>query len=594
MFTTRPELHGTLGMVASTHWLASSAGMATMEAGGNAFDAAVAAAFVLQVVEPHQNGLGGDLAVVGFSAREERPLVVCGQGPAPAGATLDHFSRLGLDLVPGTGLLPACVPGAFGAWLLLLGRYGTMRLSDVLAPAIRYAEAGYPVVEPLSAAIAELEPVFRSHWHTSAAVYLRTGGVPRTGQLFGNPDLASTYRRLLRAGESAGTDRLEQIEAARRAFYQGFVAEAMSDYFETAEVLDSTGVPQRGLLRYEDLARFRATVEPPVTFDYAGYTVCKTGPWGQGPVLLQQLALLAGLDLDDTDPDGAELIHAVVEAAKLAFADREAFYGDPDFVDVPLDVLLSAAYNDERRKLISDEAADELRPGTPGGRTPMIPAPAGAPGAPGTPGAPGAGEPTTSSGPAAGDTCHLDVVDRWGNHVAATPSGGWLQSSPVIPGLGFSTTTRGQMFWLAAGHPDALAPGKRPRTTLTPGLLLRDGRPYLAFGTPGGDYQDQWSLCFLLRHLHHGLNLQAAIDAPMWQTSHFPSSFYPRQSQSRRVDVEERVGTDTVERLRRRGHDVVVADGWSLGRVSAAGTRADRVLVAGADARGRQGYAVGR
>jgi gamma-glutamyltranspeptidase / glutathione hydrolase len=327
--------------------------------------------------------------------------------------------------------------------------------------------------------------------------------------------------------------------------------------------------------------------------------VCKTGSWGQGPVLLQQLALLAGLDLDDTDPNGDELIHAVVEAAKLAFADREAFFGDPDFVDVPLDVLLSSAYNDERRKLISEEASDELRPGSPGGRTPMIPAaavgPARAAGI-GEPTMAGAGEPTAAAVPgrADSDTCHLDVVDRWGNHVSATPSGGWLQSSPVIPGLGFSATTRGQMFWLTAGHPNALAPGKRPRTTLTPGLLLRDGRPYLAFGTPGGDFQDQWSLCFLLRHVHHGMNLQAAIDAPMWQTTHFPSSFYPRESQSRRVHVEERVGRDTIERLRRRGHDVVVDHAWSLGRVSAAGTRADGVLIAGADARGMQGYAVGR
>jgi gamma-glutamyltranspeptidase/glutathione hydrolase len=599
LFTTRPQLEGTFGMVAGTHWLATAAGMRILEAGGNAFDAAVAAGFVHQVVEPHQNGLGGDLSLLGYSARDEAPFVVCGQGPAPAAATLHHFAGLGLDLVPGTGLLPACVPGAFGAWLELLSRYGTMRPADVLAPAIEYADGGHPVTESLGDTLAEVEPLFRDHWHSSAAVYLQGDGVPRRGQRLRNPDLARTYRRLVDAAEAAGSGREEQIERARQAFYEGFVAEAISEFCETAEVLDTTGVPQRGLLRYDDLAAFRASVEAPVTVDYHGHTVCKTGPWGQGPVFCQQLAILAGIDLDDTDPAGDELIHVVVEAAKLAFADREAYYGDPDFVDVPLDTLLSTSYNDERRSLLSADASGELRPGTPEGREPMIPRPgkaaAGRPAGVGEPTRSAARSPTTAlQGPQDGDTCHLDVVDRWGNHVSATPSGGWLQSSPVVPGLGFSLTTRGQMFWLVDGHPNALAPGKRPRTTLTPTLVLRDGRPCLAFGTPGGDSQDQWSMCFFLRHLHHGLDLQAAIDAPTWQTTHFASSFYPRDSHPRHIQVEQRVAPDAVDRLRRRGHVVAVEDPWTLGRVSAVGTHREGFLLAAADPRGGSGYAAGR
>jgi gamma-glutamyltranspeptidase / glutathione hydrolase len=608
-FTTRPELAGTFGMVASTHWLASAAGMAVLEKGGNAFDAAVAAGFVLQVVEPHLNGPGGEVPVIGHDARRGETFVVSGQGPAPAAATVEAYG--GLDLVPGSGLLAATVPGAFGGWMLLLREYGTLRLRDVLGYAIMYAESGYPLVPAISWSIASVAGLFREHWHSSAEVYLAGGGAPAPGTLFANPALAATYRRVLAEAEEASDDRDEQIEAARRAWYDGFVAEEIGN-FATTEVMDVTGHRHRGLLTANDLASWHARLEAPATLDYEGYTVCKTGPWGQGPVFLQQLALLSGFDLAAMDPGSADYIHTLTEVAKLAFADREAWYGDPAFTDVPLGELLSDAYNDERRALIGEIASADLRPGRPGGREMGLPEFTNGPfsasefdsagrrtrgsGDPGID--PATGEPLGRSAAAQpqarrGDTCHLDVADRWGNVVAATPSGGWLQSSPVIPALGFPLGTRAQMFTLTPGLPATIAPGKRPRTTLTPTLALRGGEPYLAFGTPGGDQQDQWTLHFFLSHVVFGMNLQQAIDFPAFHSAHMPSSFYPREAYPLRLDIEERAGSSVIDDLRRRGHDVHVQPPWSLGRISAVGRRGG-LLYGAANPRGMQGYAAGR
>ena len=613
-FTTRPELIGTFGMVASTHWLASAAGMSVLEQGGNAFDAAVAAGLVLQVVEPHLNGPGGEVPVIGFDAARREAFVLDGQGPAPAAATLAAFGELGLQLVPGTGLLPACVPAAFGTWMLLLRDRGRLPLRAVLEHAIGYAAGGYPMLPVISAGIASVADLFREHWPSSAEIYLTGGGafgvpgVPVPGTRFANPVLAATYQRILAEAEAAGPDRDEQIEVARRAFYQGFVAEAIAAYLAGAEVLDVTGERHRALLGYDDLAGWQPAIEQPVTLDYQGLTVCKTPPWGQGPVFLQQLALLSGFDLAGMGPGSAELIHTVVECAKLAFADREAWYGDPRFTDVPLGGLLSPEYAAERRRLVADTASPDLRPGAPDGLAPRLPAfvtsPAAVPSAGAVPGAgaseplldPGTGEPLSRAAgrPArAGDTCHLDVADRFGNLVSATPSGGWLQGSPVIPGLGFCLGTRAQMFTLTPGLPATLAPGKRPRTTLSPGLALRDGEPYLAFGTPGGDQQDQWTLGFFLNHAQFGLNLQEAIEAPAFHTRHFPSSFYPRESCPLAVDIEERAGQRVIEALRARGHEVTVMPPWSLGRISAV-ARSGGFLYAAANPRGMQGYAAGR
>jgi len=593
-------------MVASTHWLASAAGMAVLEKGGNAFDAAVATGLVLQVVEPHLNGPGGEVPVIGYDAARGEVFVVDGQGVAPAAATLDGYVALGLDLVPGTGLLAAVVPGAFGAWMLLLARHGRMRLRDVMQYAIGYAAGGYPMLASASAGIAAVAGTFREDWPSSAEVYLRGGAGPAPGERFSNPDLAATYSRILHQAERAAPDRVAQIEAARAAFYEGFVAEAIVGFVEHHEVMDVTGRRNRGLLTAADLAGWQASFEAPVTLDYQGLTVCKTGPWGQGPVFLQQLALLDGFDLRAMGPGSAEFIHTVTECAKLAFADREAWYGDPRQSDVPLAELLSPEYAAQRRKLVGEVASADLIPGAPGGLEPRLPGYAlaafgradGGPVFPADGGqrGPGVGEPTLAvSAPelGPGDTCHLDVADSFGNMVTATPSGGWLQSSPVIPGLGFPLSTRGQMFSLTPGFASSLAPGRRPRTTLSPSLALRDGEPYLAFGTPGGDQQDQWTLGFFLNHVLFGMNLQEAIDAPAFSNDHFPSSFYPRGSRPRSLSVEERVGQPVIEELRRRGHDVTVMPPWSLGRISAV-SRDRGFLCAGANPRGMQGYAVGR
>jgi gamma-glutamyltranspeptidase/glutathione hydrolase len=548
--------------------------MAVLERGGNAFDAAVAAGFTLQVVEPHLNGPGGEVPAVFWSIDRGEALVLCAQGVAPAAATIDRVRSLGHELMPGTGLLAACVPGAFGGWLLLLQEFGTWRLADVLAFAIDYAENGYPVVSGITLTIERVEELLRG-WAGSAALYLPA---PRPGTTFRNPALAATWRRLLE--EARGGSRDDEIERARAVFYEGFVADEIDRFSRTAD----------GLLTREDMAMWRATLEPPVTFLYQDINVCKTGPWGQGPAGLQQLALLSGFDLAEMDE--GEFVHVVTECAKLAFADRDALYGDGDGTSdgtggvplqhgdggVPIRHLLSEAYNDERRRLVTEEASVELTPGI--GR---LPCRFGA----SDKVSQGIGEPTR------GDTVHLDVVDRFGNMISATPSGGWLQSSPTIPALGWPLGTRAQMFWLEEGLPSSLAPRKRPRTTLSPGLALRDGRPWLAWGTPGGDQQEQWALHVFLRHVHQRKNLQEAIDAPEWHTDHLVSSFYPRGFEPRSLAVEARFGDDVIGDLRRRGHEVTVTPPWSLGRVSAVQRERDQVRAA-ANPRGMQGYAAAR
>lgn len=422
-FTTRPEIEGTFGVVTSTHWIATAVGMATLEKGGNAFDAGVATAFTLQVVEPHLNGPGGDVPIIVHDVRRGRTEVICGQGPAPAGATIAHYRAEGLDMVPGTGLLAACVPGTFEAWMLLLRDYGTLRLRDVLAPAIAYARSGYPLVERASATIATVEELFRKHWPTSAAVYLPHGRVPEPGTLFTNATLADTYARILREAESAGGGRDAEIERARKAWSQGFAAEAIDHFCRTQEIMDVSGAPHRGVLRADDMARWQPHIEAPLTYDYGRYTVCKAGVWSQGPVMLQQLALLKGFALDGLDPAGPDFIHLQIECAKLAYADRDTFYGDPDFTDVPIGVLLSDAYNDARRQLISKETASlDYRPGSVEGAGAVVQVRRAEEQRTAV-GAMGAGEPTVGRlGEVRGDTVHFDIIDQAGNMISATPS----------------------------------------------------------------------------------------------------------------------------------------------------------------------------
>ncbi|MGQ5651300.1 gamma-glutamyltransferase family protein [Streptomyces sp. EKR5.2] len=607
-FTTRPTLQGTFGMVSSTHWLASQSAMAVLEDGGNAFDAAVAGAFVLHVAEPHLNGPAGEVPILLAPAGGE-VRVLCGQGVAPAGATIDHYRGLGLDLVPGTGPLAAAVPGAFDAWMLLLRDHGTKSLADILKYAIGYAEHGHAPVDRVGETVESVRRLFETEWTSSAEVYLRDGKAPVAGELLRNPALAATWKRLLTEVSGAG-DREAQIEAARQVWRSGFIAEALVRQ-SARPTMDTSGERHSGTLTAADLAGWSAGYETPATYDWNGWTVCKAGPWSQGPVLLQQLALLP----PELPAYGSpEYVHLLIEGCKLAMADREAWYGDA--AEVPLDDLLSDTYNAERRALVGGKASYELRPGAPGGRPARLsvraravaadepgfdPMGVGEPTVAKSPTSPVPGEPDVAAdGTTRGDTCHLDVVDRWGNMVAATPSGGWLQSNPVVPELGFPLGTRLQMTWLDEGLPNSLTPGRRPRTTLTPSIALRDGVPVLAFGTPGGDQQDQWQLHFFLAAalrpaIRGGLDLQGAIDAPNWHNDSFPGSFFPRGMRPGSVTVESRTDPEVVEELRRRGHDVTVGEAWSEGRLCAV-ARDPRtgVLSAAANPRGMQGYAVGR
>jgi gamma-glutamyltranspeptidase/glutathione hydrolase len=595
-FITRPELCGTFGAVASSHWIGSAVGMRTLELGGNAFDAAVAVGFTLQVIEPQMNGPFGDVPILAARRGDGEPTVICGQGGAPAAATPEHFAALGLDMIPGTGLLAATVPGAFGAWLTLLRDWGTLPLRQVLAPAIAYARDGFPLPAKTAEWIEAVAGLFRGDWPTSAAIYLPGGEVPRPGVLFANPQMGRLYEQVLTHAESARGGREAEIEAALAYWYDGPIAETIDRFCAQNLFLDSSGARHGGLLRASDLRGWRPPVEKAVGLDFHGARIFKCGAWTQGPVLLQALRILEGEDLAALDPQGPEFVHLVAESLKLAMADRDVWYGDSS--EVPLATLLSAAYGAQRRAEIARAASQSLCPGSPDGRAPIAPLSSGAPAAVASL---GAGEPNAGTGRTEslliGDTCHIDVVDRWGNMASATPSGGWLMGGPVIPDFGFPLGTRLQMSTLTPGLPNTLAPGRRPRTTLSPSMAFRDGAPYLAFGTPGGDQQDQWQLQFLLHHLVYGMSLQRAIEAPAFHIGHLIASFWPKSVELGALTVESRFPEATIEKLRAWGHAVKVGGPWSEGELCACAreTQGGReFLRAAASPRTLQEYAIVR
>lgn len=572
-FSTRPVIAGHFGVVASTHWIASQVGMAVLERGGNAFDAACAAGFVLHVVEPHMNGIAGDAVMLAQRVGDDEPTVICGQGTAPAAATIEAVRRRGVDMIPGIGVLPAVVPGAFDAWMLLLRNFGTISVADALGPAIEYASEGVPVYEGLHSSIVGAA-AHLARWPDSLAEFMPSGVAPAAGSVLRRPRYAATLDRL--AGAAEGRTRHAQIDAVRNAFYRGFVAEA----------IDQHCVKHEALLCGRDLSTWAATEEAPLSIGYRGWTVFKASTWTQGITLLIALGLLDRHDL--AHEDDAAFVHRCVEALKLALADREAWVGDPAFYDVPVAALLSQSYLSERAHLLTDRASRVLLPGAPAGRRPQLP--------PFDYGGRGS-EPTArewASPKTEGDTCHLDVIDRWGNCVAVTPSGGWLQSSPVVAELGFPLGTRGQMFWLAPGLANSLHPGARPRTTLTPSLAHGPSGERMVFGTPGGDSQEQWQLQFLVNVVDRRMSLQYAIDAPYYQTNHAPDSFFPRRAQPNRLVVESRFSPLVLGGLERRGHELAVVGDWVLGRNCAALRHADGRLVAAASPRSQQAYAVGR
>jgi gamma-glutamyltranspeptidase/glutathione hydrolase len=583
-FTTRPVIRGFHGVVASGHYAASEVGMRVLEAGGNAIDAGVAAVFALTLTKPQSAGIGGECPILVFrggraDASAPNPVAISGQGVAPRRATIEWFEERGISAIPGDGLLATTVPATFDACVVALQRFGRLGLRETLGPVVELAAEGFAMYPALQRALSLRIDRYRDEYPTTGEVYLHRGDVPALGWRLQKPAWSSTFQRIIDEELAAlrrGATRLDALEAARNAFYMGFVAEEIERFATSTEVVDATGRPWSGLIRASDLAEYRTRLEPPATVAYRGYDVHKCSTWTHGPVFLQQLRLLEGFDLASLGHNSVDYLHTLVEAGKLAFADRERWYGDPAFASVPLERLLSADYAAERRALISaSEASGEFRPGDAAvGALASVPP-----------------DPRAGNG----DTTHVSVADEEGNLFAATPSGGWLESSPVIPALGFPLGSRLQVFNLDEGHPNALAPGKRPRTTLTPSLVTRDGRPHMAFGTPGGDQQDQWTLQFFLNVVDFGMDLQAAIDAPLVHQLQFPSSFYPHETFPKRVVAESRIPPAVLDALVERGHDVVTVPDWASGEVCAVRfDPATGLLEAAASPRAGAAYAIGR
>lgn len=568
----RPTLMSTRAMVVSEHYLAAEAGMRLLHTGGNAFDAAVAAKLVEGVVNPHMHTFGGELAALGYAAAERRVFAVNGNTVAPRAATIDWFRGRGHALIPLAGVLPAGPPALPGALLTILDRFGTRSFAEVVTPALELAEGGFPMHAALRGpapahllgdfSIAGGAELFRQEWTSTGAVYLPHGRVPEVGEVLRNSDLGRTFRCLIAAEErGAAHGRSHGLAAAKDAFYRG----------EIADVIATHAAAHGGLLTRADLECYAARIEEPVRFEYRGQTVHKCGPWSQGPVFLQQLALLAGFDLARLEHNGADYIHTIAEAAKLAFADREQYYGDPAFVDVPLTELLAERYAAARRSLIDSARASVIqRPGDPRHGAALL---------------------TDAEIFAARDwgrgTVYVAVIDAERNMASFTPSGAWIATSPLIEGLGFPLGTRVQTFFLEPRHPNALAPGKRPRTTLTPTLVLRGGEPAMVLGTQGGDQQDQWTLQVFLNLVEFDMPVQEAIEAARFSSAHFPSSFFPHSAVPGGLRIEGRVPSAVRDALAARGHTILLDEDWVAGDVLC--IRVDPrhgVLHGGADPRG--------
>ena len=560
--TTRPVVSGMQGVVAAGHPLVSMAGMRMLMTGGNAFDAAAAAGFAAAVVEPTASyTLCGECVAMVYDARRRESVALSGQGTAPAAASIDAFRRRGLDRIPtGPGRdahLSFTVPGAVDAYLTLLETYGTKPLREVLAPAVHYAERGFPMYEYMHRmlAIPDTRAQFALYPPGGEAVFYPNGRAPRVGERFVQPALAATLRRLVEADASG--DRLAGIAAARERFYRGDVAALIGAFSET----------WGGLLRASDLAGYRARIEPPLSTTFAGREILGQGAWTQGPILMQALGMLATRDLRALGHNSARYIHVVTEALKLAFADRERCYGDVP--TVPLAELLAPAYLAARAALIRPDRAMPSAP------------PAGAPRAA-----------TPSATPAAVDgTTHIAAIDAQGNMIALTPSGGVFRKSAFAPELGCTLSTRSEMFVLEDGHPNALAPGKRPRTTLVSYLICENGAPIMTVGCPGGDDQAQANLQIMLNLLVFAMDPQQAVEAPRFSTQTLVNSFYPRAYKPGQLNVEPAIADSTRAELTALGHTVTEIGACGIGAVVTRRDPDGGVLTAGADPR-RPTYAL--
>jgi gamma-glutamyltranspeptidase/glutathione hydrolase len=587
-------LMGTNGMVTSTHYLASQAGFHCLKRGGNAADAGATMWFCLTIVEPHLVGVAGESPILVYSADEEKVIAVNGQGPAPKAATISWFKENVYDMIPPDGFLPAVVPSAFDAWIRALDKFGTMTLEEVLEPAVELAAKGFPIYPELRKSLTEpnqevgytangskaisrslsVAERFLKEWHSSAEIFLVDGQVPQVGQVIRNPEWARTFNEVIKVEREARKNGREAgLKAARELFYSGRIAQAIVGFMQTFKCRDIYGKEHHCLLSLEDFVTYNGRFEEPVTVKYRGYDVYKCGPWTQGPVLLEQLNLLEGFDLQRMGHNSVEYVHTLIECAKLAFADREQYYADPDYVKVPLDRLLSKEYADDRRILVDpDHASMDLRPGN----------------------VPPSKLKTGSGRQSEGDTVHLEAVDRFGTMISATPSGAWVSTSPIIPGLGFCMNTRAQMFHLDPDHVERLEPGKKPSTTLSPSLVMKEEEPYLTFGTPGADQQDQWTLQFFLNHVDFGMDVQLALDKPTVHSTHFQGSFWPHAAHPGVMHAETGISEEVVRGLGKKGHKVVMDVPWSHGRCLAIRYDANTgVMFGGASPRGMKAYAIG-
>jgi len=557
-----PRMFGRRGAVAAEHYSATLAGIDILRQGGNAVDAACAAALVEGVVNPHMHTIGGELPILVSAPGSGKVVCINGNMMAPGKATPQAFRDLGHDAIPGEGVLAAGVPGALGAIVEALSRFGRLRFEDVSARAIDLARNGFPAHSGLirmhKSGIADNFEKFLG-WRGTAGVYLPGGKIPKEGELICNPALADMFEHLVRCEKSK--PREAGLRAVFDAFYKGDIAG------EIVRFVKEKG----GLLEQSDFARFHIPVEDSARVLFAGAEIHKCGPWNQGPALLQSLTILKNFDLQALGHNTGPYIHLVLEAIKLAFADREQYYGDPEQVSVPLKALLSDGYGALRAKLIEPSANAAIRPGDPAKLGALLPSGKRLGGATWGPG-----------------TVHVDAMDAEGYTAAFTPSGGWIRSSEVIPALGFPLSMRLSNCYLEpAHHPNVVAPYKRPRTTISPSLAMKDGKPWMAFGSMGGDQQDQWQLQFLLNRLVFGMSLQEAIEAPKFSSEHFPGFFAPHDFFLNRVRIEPAVGTSVFEELRDRGHELDIAPAWSEGFMCAAERNLESdVLEAGCDPRG--------
>ncbi len=564
--TFYPRLLGTRGAVACEHHLAADAAADVLKAGGNAVDAMVAGVLVEGVVNPQMHTVGGECPILVCMA-DGKVEAINGNTEAPEAATPEAYRRRGFSDMPEEGILAAGVPAAFDALVTALSRYGSMSFADVAAPAIALARDGFPMHRGLRNqerfGVRDLADRFRRDWPGSAALYLPDGTVPDEGDIIRNPALAATFDHLASLEQAASGSRTDRLRKVREGFYAGDIAAEIARF--SAE--------RDGFLALSDLARYETLVEDPVGFDFAGTTLYKCGFWTQGPTMLQALAILEPVDLAGFGHNSVDYLHALIETINLVFADREQYYADPRHVDVPAEALLSRDYAALRRELIDMTRAGsaELRPGDPRRAAALLP------------------ETERLGGGAWGPgTVHVDVIDAAGNMVAATPSGAWIKSCEVVPSLGFPLGNRLMTFYLdPPHHPNRVAPFKRPRTTISPSLASKGGRPWMVFGSMGGDQQDQWQLQFFLNRTLFGMGVQEAIEAPKLSSEHFPGFFAPHDRFANRVRIEPRVGADVLEALQRRGHDVEVAADWSEGYLLAASRDPETgVLEAGCDPRG--------